>query len=109
LRGFTECGDVCVTVRNTLSYTFKNVRYVPNMNKNLLSISETNKNPKHCVNFQGNKCIVSSLHDDKVIAVGIGEKGLYKLVDLKTAKTHGLVAVENTNVLWHERYGHLSY
>jgi hypothetical protein len=79
------------------------------MNKNILSISEITKNPNLCVNFQGNKCMVSTLHDNKVIVVGIGEKGLYKLVDLKTTKTHALVVVENTNVLWHERYGHLSY
>jgi hypothetical protein len=30
--------------------------------------------------------MVSTLHDNKVIVVGIGEKGLYKLVDLKTSK-----------------------
>jgi hypothetical protein len=32
-----------------------------------------------------------------------------KLVDPKIAKPHALIVVENTNVLWHERYGHLSY
>ena len=41
--------------------------------------------------------------------VRIGEKGLYRLVDLKTTKAHAPTVVENTNALWHERYGHLSY
>ena len=41
--------------------------------------------------------------------VCIGEKGLYRMVDLKTTKAHAPVVVENTNALWHERYGHLSY
>jgi hypothetical protein len=46
------------------------------MNKNLLSNGEITKIPNLCVNFQGNKCMVSSPHDNKVIAVGIGDKGL---------------------------------
>ena len=41
--------------------------------------------------------------------VRIGEKGLYRMVDLKTTKEHAPVVVENTNVLWHESYGQLSY
>ena len=41
--------------------------------------------------------------------VCIGEKGLYRLANLKTTKAHAPGVVENTNVVWHERYGHLSY
>lgn len=50
-----------------------------------------------------------TLHDNKVIVVGIGEKELYKLIDLKTIKIRALTMVENVIVLWHERYEHLSY
>jgi hypothetical protein len=96
-------------LNNTISYTFKNVRCVPNTNKNMLSISEITKNPNLCVKFQGNKCMVSTLHDNKLIVVGIGEKGLYRLVDLKIMKAHALAMVENTSVLWLESYGRLSY
>lgn len=73
------CGDVRVILNNSLSYTFKNVQYVLDMNKNILSIGEITKKSNLFVNFQGNKCMVSSLHDNKVIAVGISEKGLYKV------------------------------
>lgn len=103
------CGDVRVILNNSLSYTFKNVQYVLDMNKNILSIGEITKKSNLFVNFQGSKCMVSSLHDNKVITVGISEKGLYKLLDLKTTKTHALAVVENTSVLSHERYGHLSH
>ena len=41
--------------------------------------------------------------------VCIGEKGLYRIVYIKTTKAHAPNLVENTNVLWHERYGNLSY
>ena len=41
--------------------------------------------------------------------VRIGEKGLYRLVDLKTTKAHAPVEADNTNVLWYERYRDLSY
>jgi hypothetical protein len=43
--------------------------------------------------------MVSTIHDNKVIVAGIGEKGLCKLVDLKTTKTHALATLENTNIL----------
>ena len=41
--------------------------------------------------------------------VCIGEKGLYRLDNLKTTKAHAPAMVENANALWHEMYGHLSY
>lgn len=78
------CWDVCLTLCNNLSYTFKRASYIPNMNKYLLSLSETTKNLNFYVSFQRNKCTVSSLHDNNVNVVGIGKKGLYKLVDLNS-------------------------
>lgn len=53
--------------------------------------------------------MVTIICDNKVLVVGIGEKGLYKLVNLKTRKAQTIVIVENTDVLQHERYGHLTY
>ena len=71
------CGDVHVILNHTLSYIFKIVQYVSNMNKNIMYVSEITKNPNFFVRFQGNKCMVTTLHDNKVVFVGIYEKGLY--------------------------------
>jgi siroheme synthase (precorrin-2 oxidase/ferrochelatase) len=43
--------------------------------------------------------MVTIICDNKVLVVGIGEKGLYKLVNLKTRKAQTIVIVENTDVL----------
>ncbi|KAH9291933.1 hypothetical protein KI387_042879, partial [Taxus chinensis] len=101
-------GDVRIMLNNNTKLLVKSVRYVPNMNKNLLSISQLTDNPHISVNFSGKQCIVSDVKHNKVVALGIGHGGLYRLVDPATVNLHALVVVENTSVLWHERYGHLN-
>ncbi|KAH9314961.1 hypothetical protein KI387_023588, partial [Taxus chinensis] len=100
-------GDVCIMLNNNTRLLVKNVRYVPNMYKSLLSFSQLIDKPNISVNFSGKQCIVSDIKQNKVVTLGIGHGGLYRLVDPATVNLHALVVEGNISVLWHERYGHL--
>ena len=90
-------GDVQIKLENGKKCTFSNVLYIPGLNKNLLSINMiTKQNPQLEVVFRGEKCFVKYKKGEKVIATGVKEHGLYKLLDENVVQSHAL-AVDTEN------------
>lgn len=73
------------------------------MDKNLLSINEITKNPHLSISFVNNRCEVTHI-DNKLIAFGVGDKGLYKLVDTSTSNSCALALEDDSDVLRHKRW-----
>jgi hypothetical protein len=102
-------GDIPVTLPNGIVRHIQNVVYVPGIKKNLISVSTiTDQNLK--VEFFKNYCIVKDLLDQfKTVATGVRAGGLYKL-DVTSKAHHALTsATMPTEILWHQRYGHINH
>lgn len=78
------------------------VLYVPDLCKNLLSVSQMNKH-KMAVLFDNREVIIKSKETGQVVAKGIEENGLYRLSALLVHGDNG------KSKLWHERFGHVNY
>ena len=104
-------GDIQIKLENGKKFMFSNVLYILGLNKNLLSINMiTKQNPQLEVVFRGEKCFVKYKKGEKVIATGVKEHGLYKLLDENVVQSHAL-AIDTENSCgsnWHQRYGHLN-
>ncbi|KAH9315017.1 hypothetical protein KI387_023644, partial [Taxus chinensis] len=74
-------GDICIVLNNAHKLLVRNVRYVPSLQKNLLSIRQLTENPNIYVDFCGKKCVVSDVKQRRIIALCIGEGGQYRFVD----------------------------
>jgi hypothetical protein len=101
--------DIPVTLSNGTVCHIHNVVYVPGIKKNLISVSTiTDQNLK--VEFFKNYCIVKDLLDQfKTVATGVRAGGLYKL-DVTSKAHHTLTsATMPTEILWHQRYGHINH
>jgi hypothetical protein len=102
-------GDIPVTLSNGTVRHIRNVVYVPGIKKNLISLSTiTDQNLK--VEFFKNYCIVKDLLDHfQTVAMGVRAGGLYKL-DVTSKAHHALTsATMPTEILWHQRYGHINH
>ena len=85
-----------------------NVRYVPSMKKNLISVGSIADSGRIVV-FTASHCYVyDKYHPNQVIVNGIWDplNGLYRLHDGIHANS---VEMIDTAKLWHRRLGHLSY
>jgi hypothetical protein len=102
-------GDIPVTFPNGIVRHIRNVVYVPGIKKNLIFVSTiTYQDLK--VEFFNNYCIVKDLLDHlKTVATRVRARGLYKL-DV-TSKAHQALtsATMPTEILWHQRYGHINH
>jgi hypothetical protein len=102
-------GDIPVTLSNGTVRHIHNVVYVPGIKKFFIYVSTiTDQDLK--VEFFKNYCIVKDLLDHfKTIATGVRAGGLYKL-DVTNKAHHALTsATMPTDILWHQRYGHINH
>jgi hypothetical protein len=98
-----------VTLPNGTVRHIHNVVYVLGIEKNLISVSTiTDQNLK--VELFKNYCIVKDLLDHlRTVATGVRVGGLYKL-DVTSKADHALTsATMPTEILWHQRYGHINH
>eukprot|EP00253_Pinus_taeda_P019494 PITA_19494 len=102
-------GVICVNLPNGQKKQIHNVMYVPDIKKNLISVSTiTDQDLK--VEFVKSQCVVKDVQDQyKIIATGTKVGGLYKL-DVTRKSHQGLASTTMSTVdLWHQRYGHLNH
>ena len=86
-----------------LPIVLRDVLYLPDLDKNLLSVRAMVK-PGATVEFQGNKCKIT--RNGKLLAVGKNERKLYLLQIVEDQHVYN--AQKNSNLeLWHYWYGHL--
>jgi hypothetical protein len=92
------------------------VLFVPNLNKNLISISQLCKKGVTC-QFKKEKLLVFGPNGSQIMQATIDENGLYELeqeeVVVNAVNTEEKVATANATTAlpmktWHERLGHLS-
>jgi hypothetical protein len=102
-------GDILVTLPNGIVHHIHNVVYVPRIKKNLISVS-TNTYQNLKVEFFKNYCIVKDLLDHfQTVVTGVRVGGIYKL-DVTNKAHHALTsATMPTEILWHQRYGHINH
>ena len=78
------------------------VLYVPDLCKNLLSVSQMDKH-KMSVLFDNREVIVRSKVTRQVVAKGVEDNALYRLQAMLVRGDQG------RSKLWHERFGHTNY
>jgi hypothetical protein len=78
------------------------ILYVPNINKNLLSVSKLAADNNIFVEFDENCCFVKDKLTGKVILKGLLKDGLYQLSGTKKNPS-AYVSVKES---WHRRLGH---
>jgi len=62
---------------------FLNFHYVPGMELNLLSVSQIMRHSPHLdVNFSNHKCYIVDKNTKKIVALGVEDHGLFRLVDI---------------------------
>ena len=100
-------GGVHVQVSNGI---FKNVKLVPQLSTNLLSIFQI-ANQGYKVEFYNDKCLVKDVNKNyEVTAIGKVENGLYKFQEFIGNKDVCAIAkYDDVRKLWHERIGHVNY
>ena len=92
---------------------FKNVKLVPELKTNLLSVSQI-ASQGHKIEFYNNKCLIKDVNDNyRVIAIGKMENGLYKFQEF-TSKCGdkymcAIAQYDDMSRLWHERLGHVKF
>jgi len=98
-----------VTLLNVTVRHIHNVVYVPEIKKKLITVSTIiDQNLK--VEFFKNYCIVKDLLDHfKTVVTTVRVGGLYK-IDVTSKAHHALTsATMPTNILLHQRYGHINH
>ena len=104
-------GKVEVEINNG---AFKDVRYVPNLTSNLLSVYQmTHYGGGNKVEFITDLVVVKSIKEDSMIAIGEAnhDSRFYTFSSfVPTSNAQALLLNSNSkNKLWHERFGHLNY
>ncbi|PHT29367.1 hypothetical protein CQW23_31044 [Capsicum baccatum] len=103
-----EIGKVCLKMTSRKVLTLNNELYVPELRRNLISVSLLGKNGFKCVTVSG-KIVVSK--GEMYVGKGYLEEGLYKM-NVMTVEmnkhSNSSYLLESYN-LWHERLGHVNY
>ena len=92
---------------------FKNVKLVPELKTNLLSVSQI-ASQGHKIEFYNNKCLIKDVNDNyRVIAIGKMENGLYKFEEFTSKRGDKNMCViaqyDDMSRLWHEHLGHVNF
>jgi len=96
-------GAIPITTTEGSTRALENVLYIPNLCKNLLSVSAMTKQ-KMKVEFDESEVLIKDkTQGNKVIARGEEKNGLYRITDFAG------IAHEDDSHLWHQRMGHLNY
>lgn len=102
------------------SVAFRNVLHVPDITKNLVSISQFLKDNNVVIEFYATYCLVKDLSSRKVLLRGVLRQGLYQLdlrhISGRSPPVNGVFScnvvstsvVNNNHMLWHNRLGHPS-
>jgi hypothetical protein len=91
---------------------FLNVHYVPGMELNLLSVSHIMRHsPLLDVNFRNRKCYIIDNNTKNIVALGVEDHVLFRLVDIGQSREHALTTKSALDIctLWHHRYGNLNF
>ena len=91
-------------------YTICDVWYVPDIQKNLLSIGRTSERDIRVIFEEGGKGVIFC-KENKTLAEGYKENSpLYKLNILPVNKNfEANVVLSNSLIDWHEKLGHVNY
>ena len=99
------------------SFTLENVRVVPSLSSNLLSVSQISNTLNCTVNFWPGYCLFQDIATHRILGYGVRRGKLYYL-DLNSRGTqqsgqvnsaHGIQASKTRVWLWHRRLRHLSF
>ena len=101
-------GKICLKMTSGKVLTLNNVLYVPELRRNLISISLLDKNGFRCVTVSG-KIVVSKR--EMYVGKGYLAEGLYKMNVMTVAMNKSLNAsyLLESYDLWHERVGYVNY
>jgi len=96
-------GAIPIQTAEGSTRALQNVLYIPNLCKNLLSVSAMTKQKMKVEFDEAEVLIKDKTQGDKVIARGVERNGLYRIMDFAG------MAREDDSQLWHQRLGHLNY
>ncbi|XP_021713765.1 uncharacterized protein LOC110681914 [Chenopodium quinoa] len=94
-------------VRLAHGLTLQNVLYVPQLNCNLISITQLTDDTKCVVQFTNNLCVIQDPNRRTLIGAGERRDGLYYFCDVPKVRAL-VVGDHSTPELWHQRLGHPS-
>ncbi|CAM8956547.1 unnamed protein product [Rhodiola kirilowii] len=98
-------GTVPIKLHDGVTRVLTNVKWVPNLRRNLLSESEFDKMGCHIITFNGIREISK---DGKVLIKGVNRGGLYHVItssEINVSKA--ITESDNLTKLWHARLGHI--
>ncbi|MCO5579718.1 hypothetical protein L7F22_033578 [Adiantum nelumboides] len=103
-------GKILITISDGSDLCLPDVLYVPEIKKNLLSVSSLAKNGLRVI-FEDDRCIVRDRYS--LITIGTLENGLFVL-DCYEKQIQACIAETKTQAmqdaeLWHARFGHVGY
>jgi hypothetical protein len=106
--GHTATSNKEGTIKLTDGLKLKNVLYVPELNCNLISISQLSDESNCNVQFTTNLCAIQDRTSKMLIGAGERRDGLYFFLEVPNVKA---CRVEGMNQLevWHKRLGHPSW
>ena len=84
--------------------------YVLGMELNLLFVSQLLQHFPHlAVTFSLHQCTITDQATKSIIAAGLEDHGLFKLIDFGDSRDLAMVARQTSiSTLWHQQYGHLN-
>lgn len=85
-----------------------NVLYVPDLNYNLISVSQLIEESNCIVQFTNRFCVIQDHTSRMLIGAGEQREGLYYFCGIPLSKVLKVVEKGST-VLWHQRLGHPSH
>nr|KYP52466.1 Retrovirus-related Pol polyprotein from transposon TNT 1-94 [Cajanus cajan]KYP52509.1 Retrovirus-related Pol polyprotein from transposon TNT 1-94 [Cajanus cajan]KYP52511.1 Retrovirus-related Pol polyprotein from transposon TNT 1-94 [Cajanus cajan] len=110
------------TAQSNITFSLPNIMYIPNISKNLLSISKFTNDNKVFVEFHPTECSVKSQETKMVLLKGHLKDELYVFDNLRPIHTHtefvqplGVVTTLynivscNDVPIWHSRLAHCSF
>lgn len=106
-----KSGTICAVSKageNETKIVLKNVLYIPELRRNLLSIRRMAENGIE-VKFTENKANI--IHDGKIIGVAVARGGLYewRMQRYERGSTYLTDYNKDDLLLWHRRMGHLNF
>ncbi|GAV79639.1 hypothetical protein CFOL_v3_23103 [Cephalotus follicularis] len=90
----------------TTDLSLKQVLVVPDIKKNLLSVSQLTSDLPCSVNFTGNGFVVKDLMMKRILSSGSKENGLYVLKDASIVANFSNRSRTVNEDIWHKRFGH---
>jgi hypothetical protein len=75
-------GNVQISFKGNM-LMFLNIHYVPSIELDLLSVSQIMRHSPHLdVNFSNHKCYIVGKNTKKIVALGVEDHGMFRLVDI---------------------------